>query len=176
MMTARKRALFIEALSIVAPIVCVYFGRGLLAGPIQTATVVQVGSQALPAITGYKGKALLPEQVKAMDWIAKTGPSQELVSPLNHPVSIVTVEPTQPDPEPNQPVALPPRGNPAEGLKLTAVVGNESEQLASINGKIFKLNQWVRPGLKLTEIDARNSRIILTESDGTTHELKREQK
>jgi len=80
-------------------------------------------------------------------------------------------------PSPEAPKPAPPpveKPNPTLGLKLTAVLGNADDQLASINGRIYHIGDSVRKGLKLTAIDQRNARVTLTDDDGKTYEIKRE--
>jgi hypothetical protein len=174
---SRQRAMAIVVASVGAPLALVHFGRTLVSSPAPV--LINTGPAPAPALTPVAAQpatALTPEQEKAAEWVAKLPTKYELKSPLNHPVDLPPpVAPTTPQAE--APKAEPPpvpRINPILGLRLTAVLGNEDEQLASINGKIYKIGDVVRKGLKLSAIDQRNARIILTEDDGTTYVIKRE--
>lgn len=168
-----RRTIGIEVASVAIPLALVFVGRGLVASPPPVTINVQSAPPVITPVTGPSVEKLSPEQQKAADWILLLPPKYDLVSPLNHP----TREIEAPKPAPDTPqTPVPVKVNPVEGLKLSGVLGNLDDQLAAINGKIYHLGDTVRPGLKLTEIDPRHSRIVLTDSEGKTYELKREQK
>ncbi len=168
-----RRTVGIEVASVAIPLALVYAGRMLVASPPPVAMIVQSAPPVITPTATQSVEKLSPEQQKAMDWIQSLPPKNELVSPLNHPTREIEVPKPRPE-APQAPVQV--KVNPVEGLKLSGVLGNDDDQLAAINGKIYHLGDTVRPGLKLTEIDPRHSRIVLTDSEGKTYELKREQK
>lgn len=57
------------------------------------------------------------------------------------------------------------------GLRLTAVLGTNSGGLATINGRICRVGDEVRPGLKVVKIDSRSSSVELETEDGETLHL-----
>ena len=176
MRTSRQNRLLIEFAAVVSPVVLVYLGRSLLASPAPVSNTVPVSGPAIAPTPAVQAKPLTPDQRRAADWVKQLAPAASLVSPLNHPVEVVIARPSdpevQPDPIPPPPI---PRTSPILGLKLTGVLGNSDGQLAAINGKVYRIGQEVRPGIKLIEIDARNSRIVLESRAGEKFELKREQ-
>jgi hypothetical protein len=173
---SRQRAMAIVLVSVGAPLAIVHVGSTM----VSSATpFVSAGSNSAPPplmpVAAQTAPALNADQQKAAEWVAKLPAKYDLRSPLNHPADLPP--PVAQAPQPEAPKATPapaPKVNPILGLKLTAVLGNENEQLASINGKIYKIGDTVRKGLKLTSIDQRNARIILTEDDGTIYVIKRE--
>jgi hypothetical protein len=171
-MSPRQRLLSIELASIGAPVLLVYFGQTALSGNAPAHIAVQVSGPALPPAPTMPAKSMTPEQQKATEWARLMPKSFNLTSPLNHPTDAPVIKPTKVDEEP-RPVA---RQSPVNGLKLSAVLGNDGDKLASISGKIYRIGDEVRPGLKLTSIDPRNSVISLTDDDGQVYEIKRDQK
>lgn len=171
MLSFQRRTIGVEAAAIAVPILLVYFGRVMIASPAPQTGAVQVNTPVIVPTAGETVVALSPEQQKAAEWLRLLPPKYDLATPLNHIEA--QAAPPKPKPVDEAPVV---RANPIEGLKLSAVMGNENDQLASINGKIYRIGDAVRPGLKLTGIDHRRSRIVLTDSEGATYEIKRDQK
>lgn len=176
MISSRQRQILVELAAICAPVVLVYFGRTLLSSSAPAAITIPVSSPVVAPAPVVQVKPLTPEQQKASEWVRQLPQTLSLVSPLNHPIETVVAK-QDPVFEPEKaPPPPPPRESPIRGLKLTAVLGNDGDKLASINGKIFRIGDEVRPGLKLATIDPRLSVITLTEVNGKVYELTREQK
>jgi hypothetical protein len=173
MISSRKRLVIVELIAIGTPVVLVYLGRMLLASPEPSSTTIPVAAPTLMPVPTVQAKPLTPEQLKAAEWV-KQLMKTPLASPLNHPVEVVIKKPVVVEPDQVLPPP-PPRESPIQGLKLTAVMGNDDGQLASINGKIFRIGDDVRTGLRLTGIDARNSLITLETRSGEQFVIKREQ-
>lgn len=171
MFSFHRRSLGIEAAAIGLPLLLVYVGRGLVASPPPPSNSVQVSMPTIAPVNALATAPLTPEQQKATEWLRMLPPKYDLSSPLNH--IVVDTQAPKPKPPPDIPVV---QVNPIEGLKLSAVMGNDADQLAVISGKIYHIGDAVRAGLKLTEIDPRNARIVLTDAEGKTYEIKRDQK
>lgn len=58
-----------------------------------------------------------------------------------------------------------------EGIKLSSVFSANETTMASINGKLYRPGQEVRPGVTIVSIDARSRKITLKLSDGREVEL-----
>lgn len=58
-----------------------------------------------------------------------------------------------------------------EGIKLSSVFSANEATMASINGKIYRPGQEVRPGVTIKSIDARARKVTLELSDGREVEL-----
>ena len=174
MLSYRNRLQIAELSAITLPLVLVMIGRSALSSPPPIATTIQVSGPTVAHPAAGALKPLTAEQTKAKDWVRQLPANLELVSPLNHPVEIVIAPEPTPEPEPEVVKPLPPRINPVNGLKLTGVLGNEEGKLAAINGKIYRIGDEVRKGLKLTSIDPRDSVVTLTDSKGEMYTLKRE--
>jgi len=170
MMSSRQRLLVIEVTAVAAPLILVYFARGMLssAGPI--VATMNVNAPMLPPVPVATTKPLTEEQEKAAEWVRQMPMAVDMRSPLNHPTDKPPPVPVKKD-EPK-----PTNDSPIRGLKLSAVLGNNGEQLASINGKIYAIGSMVRPGLKLIAIDPREYIITLEDEEGQTYEIKRDQK
>ncbi len=167
MTSSRQKLLAMELSAMAAPVILVLIGRTLLAGPPPIAIVVQVKGPALAAAPAASAKPLTPEQLKAAEWVRAMPEKLELATPLNHPTEVV--KPVQVTVE--SPKVAP--SDPTAGLKLSSIMGRGTDQIASISGKIHRIGDEVRPGLKLTAIDAATSTITLTDAAGKSYQLKR---
>lgn len=172
MMSSRRRLVLCELGAIVAPVAMVFLGRTFLSDVAPVSATVYVQGPSINAPVPTAAKPLSPEQHAAAEWVRQLPDTITLTSPLNHPTEVqkpVVVE------VPDTPVHTPlPRTNPVGSLRLTGVMGTEGDQLAAVNGRIYRVGDEVRPGLKLTSIDARAQRITLTDREGETYELRRD--
>ena len=171
---SRSHQFALEVAAIGLPVLLTYAGRTLLASP---APAPALAPQDMPLITPTVVPVvppLSPEQQTATDWLSQLPTKYELNSPLSHPVAEAAPI-AIPVPTPQDPVPPPtPKVNPIEGLRLSAVLGNDGDRLAMINGKIYHIGDTIRKTLKLSEIDARNARVTLTGDDGSIYQIKRE--
>lgn len=174
MPASRSHLIALEVAAIGVPLLLVYMGRTMLAS---APTVPTLAAPDMPVITPTAALAatqLSSEQAKAAEWVRQLPPKYSLESPLNHPVPDAPKVVKTPVKEPELLPPPPPKANPIEGLRLTAVLGNDDGRLAAINGKIYRVGEAVRKGLTLTAIDERNARITLTGDDGSIYQIKRE--
>jgi hypothetical protein len=171
----KRRKLLAHVGTIAAPVLVLVGARVLLAPPPAAASGGAITPVA-SATTAPTKVTLSPAQQRAMEWSQNLA-SEGLKSPLcrvqDRPVQ--HVEHTQPDPEPIQtpePEAIP-HVDPTLGLRLTAIMGTVDSGMAMVNGKVYRVDQEVRPGLRILAIDARMNRIVLVDSEGAQYVLGR---
>lgn len=174
-MNNKRRLQLGQTASIAAPVLLILGMRSLFsAGPADAnaAAAPDGQSAAAPApgalVVAQPPAALSHEQQHAMDWRASLNFDVPLVSPMDarievdfHPVPA----PVTPEPVVAEVV------NPLDGLTLTATMGNQNAALAAISGRVYRIGEQVRPGWRLSSVDVRMGRIILTADDGQTAEL-----
>lgn len=161
-----RRNTVVEAAAIAGPLAAFIAARVILApGPAATRAqpVASAGSiESAPAATPQ----LSPEQEKALAWI-KQSAGGELRSPMAHPA--VGVRMAEPAPaEPDGPAQA------SAGLRLVGVLGNDENGIAAIGGKVYRIGDQVRPGVKLKAVDARAGTADLELPDGSVARLTRE--
>ena len=174
---ASKRSLILLDLGAVAtPLLLVLAARSLMSPAPSKGDAPQspYNSAAPAAVVPVVQHKLSPEQELALQWISAIGSRTGLVSPMAHPtLAVVAPKPeesaVEPAPEPA------PRASPVNGLKLTGIVGTSEGGLAAVNGKVYKVGDAVRPGIKLIRIDARSNKIVLQADDGTEFTIRRKQ-
>jgi len=176
--TSKQRTLLVDAATVSCPLILVVAVRTLFTpAPSQASAPKASPAQPTPAVVPVAGPAkLTPEQQKALDWIAGLPPMTGLVSPLDHPIApppVVQQAAHEPDPEPAP--ATTPAVDPLAGLKLSGILGNETGGLAAINGRVYRVGDVVRPGLKLKLIDARTNTVTFSQDDGSELKLHRKQ-
>jgi len=173
-MPSKRRTLVLDALMLSGPLLVVVGVRAFLApAPSVGATPAPGGGQAPAIVPVVAPTKPSPEQQRAAEWIAGLGPLTDLRSPMAHP------EPPPSPPKPTIETPKPPGAvrapeDPIAGLKFTGILGNNEDLgLAAINGRIYRVGEEVRKGVRLTRIDARNYVIVLTVPDGTERTLRR---
>jgi len=143
--------------AVVAPValIGIFVASSRLAGPRPAAGSIAVApSESLTPVAQAK-------EVESIEmWIlSHEGP---VASPF-----LATMETAQvADEEPERPVAPV-----LEGIKLSGVFSANETTMASFNGRLYRPGQEVRPGVKISSIDARARKVILELSDGREVEL-----
>ena len=152
-----------EALVFAAPIaVVVFLHFSSQLGP--RASIAQPRSFE-PAATNQTAK---PKQSdKLTQWIASLNITPDMPSPLDQspPPQVVVVNP-DPTPEPIIPKPEPIYINPLENATLTSVMGSGKTGLASINGRIYRINETPAPGCRVVSIDAKQQTVGITLETG----------
>lgn len=161
--------MLVEAAAIAGPL-AVFLGAKALLAPDPA------GARAQPAIAASAGGTepntgpkLTAEQERALAWI-RSMPQADLHSPMLHPPASRALQTADPSPEPD---AAP---NVVSGLKLVGVLGNGENAIATIGGRVYRIGDEVRPGIKLKSVDARAGAAELEMSDGSVVRLIREHK
>ena len=160
-----RRSVMAEVAAVGAPLV-VFLGVRMLLAPAP-ASVGAMPVAALPAADGVPQSSPkpTPEPERALKWI-RALPAGPLSSPMLHPRVNVPAEPSDPeDSSPQDPLA---------GLKLNGVLGSGDKGLATISGKIYRIGDEVRLGIRLKGVDARAGWAELERPDQTVVRLKRE--
>lgn len=178
-MSSKHRTLVIDAAAVACPLILVVAVRTFFApAPSDASPTKPATSAAAPVIVPVATAAKLSaEQQKAVDWVSTLAPMKGLVSPLDHPVAAPPPRPAH-EPESQAPDATPepiPASDPLGGLKLTGILGNDDGGLAAINGRVYKVGDFVRQGLKLKLIEAKSNTVVFTLDDGTELKLHRKQ-
>ena len=175
-MNKKHRSQLGQTATIAAPVLLILGLRSLFtagpsnanaAGPANGHPSPAHGTVAAPA--PLAAPALTHEQQHAMDWRATLNFETPLESPMDARVEVVLLPTQVPDPVPVQTEA--PKINPIEGLVLTATMGNQNAAIAAISGKVYRIGEEVRPGWKLTSVDVRLGRILMTSESGEIAEL-----
>ena len=149
-------------------------GPGLLVGAMRLVMTpgepIQVNSGTVPVLMPVVTvpTKLSPEQQRATDWVAALDLPGIPPSPLHRTRAPAVV--VSPDPEPVKP---PPPADPLAGLKLTGTMGTNLGGLATINGRIYKIGDTIRPGCKLVSVDTPSNTVELETEDGERHTLGR---
>jgi len=160
-----------QLVAVAGPLVVLLAVRVLLSPSTVTAGAVQQVSQPMP-VTAPVAK-LSPEQQTVIEWCAAQD-AGGIVSPFVRELfpRPIVAEPAQGGGEPEiAPEQPPPQGSPAAGLRLSAVMSTSEGGVAIISGKMYKPGQEVRAGVRLTRIDARTSRVELTDAQGQVWRL-----
>jgi hypothetical protein len=157
----------LEVAAVGAPLVVFLSVRIALAPGPASAGAMPVAAAPGAAETGGEGAPKLSAaQDRALKWIRGL-PAGPLASPMLHPrVNVPTEASKGEDDSPPDPLA---------GLKLNGVLGSGERGLATISGKIYRIGDEVRPGIKLRAVDARAGWAELERPDRTVVRLKREQ-
>jgi len=174
-MDPKRRNQLIEIAAIGAPLTILGFTRVFMSPVAASAsTQGQAAAQVVPVATSTP--APTPEQKKAAAWIASVQIGPSLVSPLDHP-KILAPAPEPSEYGPPAPAPEPPSvfvANPLEGLSLSATLKTrEVGGVASINGKIYKVGDQVRPGCRLLSVDVSANSVEISKPDGSTVRLGR---
>ncbi|MCX5689356.1 MAG: hypothetical protein NTV94_06140 [Planctomycetota bacterium] len=175
-MNKKRRSQLGQTATIAAPVLLILGLRSLFtAGPSDASAASRADGQPAP----IQGEVAAPvrqatpsfthDQQHAIDWRATLNFNTPLESPMDVRVEVVLL-PTQ-APEPVLAPAQAPQINPIEGLVLTGTMGNQNAAIAAISGKVYRIGEEVRPGWKLTSVDVRLGRILLTSESGETAEL-----
>jgi hypothetical protein len=171
----KRRSQLGQTASIAAPVLLILGLRTVFSGgpagadaapALSQPQSIQQSAMELAAVT--PAVALTPQQQRAVDWRATLQFEQPLRSPMDSRVDVVLLPTQAPEPEP---VAVEIPVNPLDGLVLTATMGNQNAALAAISGKVYRIGEQVRPGWRLTSVDVRSGRILLTAENGDTAEL-----
>jgi hypothetical protein len=166
-----RSLILVEVGAVAAPLILVLAVRSLMT-PAPSMGGTQAYDNAPAAVLPVVEKKLLPEQVKALDWIAHIGSHADLRSPMAHPDLVAPAPIDQHDEPTPEPI---PATNPLAGVKLTGIIGTSEGGLAAVNGRIYKIGETVRPGLVLARINARANLIVLKAADGTEVTIRRRQ-
>ncbi len=172
-MPSKHRTLLVDACAVGCPLILVMAVRTFFtpapsdASPAGAAPTPPAAPAAAPAPV-----KLDPQQQKAAEWVASLASVKGLTSPLDHPTA---APPPRPEPKiDNEPTPEPaPAVDPLAGLKLSGILGNDDGGLAAISGKIYRVGDQVRPGLKLKGIDAKTNTVIFTLDNGSEIKLHR---
>jgi hypothetical protein len=166
-MDARMKA---QVIAVAGPLVALLGARVLLSPGAASAGAVHEAPLQV-SIGGAAAKAT-PEQERVIAWCAEqeggefASPFVRELFPRSAPAGPVEHEVWEAEPE-----APAPEASPAAGLRLSAVMGTADGGVAIIGGKMYKPGQQVRAGLVLTSVDARGSRVELTDSQGRVWRL-----
>jgi hypothetical protein len=171
----KRRKLMAHVGTISAPVLALAGARVFLAPPpaaMSDSTVTQVAIVSAPP----SKVTLSAAQQRAIDW-AGTLRTEGLKSPLCRRIErpsqpLAATPPEQPDTHAPDPEPAP-REDPTLGLRLTAIMGTVESGMAMVNGKVYRVDDEVKPGLRVVFIDARNNRIILEDAMGEQHTLGR---
>ena len=103
-----------------------------------------------------------------MAWLMDQGAKPPKRSPMDYPDAAQAVA-AQPDANPDQPAATPtpevPDDRPKD-LHVTAIIGDGSRSLASINHKVRRIGEQIAPGWKIFSIDSKHRTVVLRHTDG----------
>jgi hypothetical protein len=166
-----RRKLLGQSGAVGAPLVVYLAARTLLVpAPVAVdAGLSHVVAEMPPAVSGSS----TPAQQAAQEWCLKAERELRLQSPFGHELVVAApvpmVESDPPPPEELTPIDVP---SPVEGLRLSAVLGDESEGMAMINGKVYRVGGMVGE-LKVVRIDVRHSRVSLQARDGKVYTIGR---
>jgi hypothetical protein len=163
----------LEALALAGPLLVVSGSRLFFGSDPSAMSAQVVPAAATPVPVSMKAATLTPEQQAAAAWITSVSALPDLASPMNHPVPAPRhVE----SPRPVEPTRIVPVASPVADLTLTGVLGNTSGGLAAINGKVYRIGDRVKPGLRLIAIDVKLNAIELQGDNGTVYRMIRELK
>jgi hypothetical protein len=158
-----RRKLLAQAGAVGGPLLLLLGARVVMAppAPVNAQSALRHVEPSPPA----SPPPLTKQQEAAARWIQ----SLELDSSLRSPFS--TLRPSG-SAAPIIPETAPNSGSVTAGLQLRSVMGRGAVSIASINGRIYKMNDQVRPGLRLHSIDLQAQSVELLGADGTVHVLK----
>ena len=149
---------------IAAPVVVIGILTGVnrMSGP----TAARAGNSSTAGDSAVENSGSLRKAERMEEWIA----SQKRPTPSPFPV-VVTPATVQ---AVDEPVPAPDEDTrpQLEGVRLTGVFRSDDVAIAAINGKLRREGEFVRPGIKVTRIDARARVVVLTLADGQTVELR----
>ena len=179
-MSSKHRTILLDACAIACPLILVVAVRTFFApAPSAAGTSPAPGGTQVPAVIPVAAAAkLTPDQQKAADWIAALPPMKGLASPLDHPVPATPPPSIEPQTAAGEPVDQPeiaPVVDPLAGIRLTGILGNKDGGLVAINGRIYKVGDPVRPGIKIKLINAATSTVTFSLEDGTELKLHRKE-
>jgi hypothetical protein len=167
-MHAKQRKLMIEIAAIAGPIIVLACTR-LLMTPSSAGAQTIAPAALLPVAQGAgAGPSLNPDQRRAADWVKALDPGEKLESPLDHPKP-APVQVKRPVQEPvvhEAPRA--PTEDPLAGVKLSSTMRSKDGGIASINGKVYRVGDDVRPGCKLITVDTAQNCVEIKTPDGKT--------
>lgn len=152
-----------EALVFAAPIaVVVFLHFSSQLGP--RTTIAQPRSFETPATNPTSRPSQSDELTQ---WIASLNITPDMPSPLDQgpPPQVVVVNP-DPTPKPIIPEPEPIYVNPLENATLTSVIGSGDMGLASIDGRIYRINETPAPGCRVVSIDAKQQTVGITLETG----------
>ncbi|MGE3106859.1 MAG: hypothetical protein AB7G11_04990 [Phycisphaerales bacterium] len=152
--------------TILGPGLLVLAVRLLAGGPASAPAGLSIAAgpgAALPGSGGPGATSLTDRQSSALKWIAEhrlaTAPVTE--SPMQTPA--VLPDAKQSDSQPAKPRSAPAdTADPLDQVKVSAIMGHDDTGLVSIDGKVFRLGDEIAPGWRLSHIDGRARRIIVS--------------
>jgi len=157
-MTHGTRSTWMRWGAVVAPValIGIFVASNRLSGPRPAAA----GS-----ITAAPSESLAPvAPAKEVESVEKWILSHD--GPVASPFLATTVTVKEVEEEAERPVAPV-----LEGIKLSSVFSANETTMASFNGKLYRPGQEIRPGVRISSIDARARKVILELSDGREVEL-----
>lgn len=169
---SKSQAKLIWIGALLAPAIAVQGVRFLADAELSGAAAATPASGAAPLIIAPVATPLTPQQRTALDWL-KTLPTMADRSPMERPRIPVAeaAPPRNADPDTATPKRVDP---PIPGddrplhLKLTGMIGSDSDALAAISGKLRRVGDEPAPGWVISQIDSRNRVVVLKHADSRT--------
>jgi hypothetical protein len=170
---ARRR--WIPVAALLAPVLVVQGFRAVSGWHVQTSSASGPRPADLPVPAPQPAPLqITPDMKRAADWITSRGPIRVGRSPMDHVPGIKPIAvPAKPDPEPVLPNAVTPPNRPETKLVLSAIIGGKTSNMASINGRIYRLGDDVEPGWTIIAIHPRRMVVVLSGPEGQVVELSR---
>lgn len=158
-MTRNSRTSWLRWGAVAAPValIGVFVAANRISGP----RPAEASNATTPQAAGLAPVAPLKEVQSVEMWIMEH-PATATSPFLAAPVAVIAQEADEVE-SPVAPVL--------EGIKLSSVFSANGASIASINGKLYRPGQEVRPGVTVASIDARARKVVLQLSDGREVEL-----
>lgn len=148
----------------------------LLAVPVLLigARLMSDGPDAARAAKLGAGEIIQPEaedrlsDAESLAWASMQ--SVDVTGPIASPIAVEHVPQAEvigndePAPVPTLP------GGPA--VRLTSVMATRSGGIATINGRVLRIGEFVAPGWRLSSVDTKDAAVEITRFDGTIRRIK----
>ena len=158
----RTRSKLAWVAAMLTPIVAVQLVRLVTASMPQQATAAPV-QEAEPAPAAPPLPPLTNRQREAIRWLGSQSVQTANRSPMDR-MEPQKIEIPPPEPKPIEQAA--PADNSPPDLRLTGLIGDGKNALASIDHKLRRLGDTVAPGWKVVKIDSRNRQVVVRHTDG----------
>jgi hypothetical protein len=171
-MNTRRRSQMLQWASVGAPVLLIVTMRSIVLSGPSGASAATGGHEVIAAVpppppgtTAGVGssKPITPEQQRVVDWRSSLKLEASLTSPMDTRIDVVLLPPKKAE-TPVVPEA--PKVDLLEGLVLSGFMGNQTRGLVTISGKVYRVGDVVKPGLRLTAIDLRGGSVSLTSDAG----------
>lgn len=156
--------------ALLAPAIAVQGVRFLADAELSGAAAATPAQPAAQLIVAPVATPLSPQQRAALDWlkqlptVADRSPMEKPRMPLPEPTPDHAGEPEAPARPRIEPPA--PGDDRPHHLKLSGMIGSDSDALAAISGKLRRVGDEPAPGWIIQQIDSRNRVVVLKHADG----------